>query len=295
MAPQFYQPLQTALNDTVGNVSGHNIVLEPSLQEEPSRPSILGFISHPPKLKGTPVYNARTVGPDIGSLPYGSNKVFWTKANSVYGRGKGVVRPVNIQELLAIWDYEGKYESKFWSNPRTGHILNRRLLSPPAKMLRSFAFSAGELLLPDQVRVQEAPIDRHGLTTDIPFSPLEEKVTTRLKAAQSDNAEVDLSQWTIEGETPIIARARAGLRKFAAMWWGKHQAELGKKWLAAQDTYDPEDIKAIADCARRAVATTYWSWPRGSRIFFWKFPQEWRNDFRDGVPFWKTSTPPKDI
>ncbi len=28
-------------------------------------------------------------------------------------------------------------------------------------------------------------------------------------------------------------------------------------------------------------------------MFFWKFPKEWRNDFRDGVPFWKLTEPPK--
>ena len=48
----------------------------------------------------------------------------------------------------------------------------------------------------------------------------------------------------------------------------------------------------MEDCIRRARACTYWSWPRGSRIFFWKFPPEWRNDFRDGTAFWRLTKPP---
>ena len=26
---------------------------------------------------------------------------------------------------------------------------------------------------------------------------------------------------------------------------------------------------------------------------FWKSPSEWQKDYRDGVPFWRTSNPPK--
>ena len=52
----------------------------------------------------------------------------------------------------------------------------------------------------------------------------------------------------------------------------------------------------MEDCLRRARSATYWSWVRGSRLFFWRFPEEFLDDARDGVPFWKlTTAPPSDL
>jgi hypothetical protein len=44
-------------------------------------------------------------------------------------------------------------------------------------------------------------------TLDIPFSPLEAKVTMRVTAAQTDFAEVDLSAWSYPLETEVEAHA----------------------------------------------------------------------------------------
>jgi hypothetical protein len=52
------------------------------------------------------------------------------------------------------------------------------------------------------------------------------------------------------------------------------------------------DRAGVEDCVRRLRETTYWSWPRGSRLFFWKFPLEWQEDARVGVRFWHLEQPP---
>ena len=77
-------------------------------------------------------------------------------------------------------------------------------------------------------------------------------------------------------------------------WWMKYQERHALDWIKSQgDSATRKDVEAINDCLRRVKGCSYWAWNRGSRLFFWKFPKEWRNDFRDGVPFWKVSKPPK--
>ena len=62
-----------------------------------------------------------------------------------------------------------------------------------------------------------------GRTVEIPFAPMEDVVEGRLKAAQSDDAEVDLKHWAPPGETPEEAAARVVLRRFAVRWWKYYQ------------------------------------------------------------------------
>ena len=126
-----------------------------------------------------------------------------------------------------------------------------------------------------------------GRTADIQVSALEQAVTTRVKAAQVDNAEVDLSQWAPEDETPEVANARAALRRFSARWWSYYQECNARSWLASQgSTCKAADIEAIEDCVRRVKACTCWAWPRGSRLTYWNFLKEWGEEYRDGTPFW---------
>jgi hypothetical protein len=54
-----------------------------------------------------------------------------------------------------------------------------------------------------------------GLTWEVAFTPIEGKATTRVAAAQADDAEVDLSAWALPGETLEEARARDVLRHLA--------------------------------------------------------------------------------
>jgi len=56
-----------------------------------------------------------------------------------------------------------------------------------------------------------------GFTRDIPFSPMEVKASTRLGAAQADDAEVDLLAWALPDETNKQANARNVLWHLAVM------------------------------------------------------------------------------
>lgn len=300
MAPQFSRHLQTALDDTIGDSKWKNAQFDKVHSTEPlfnSTCHITGYVSSKSGVfERSPVYSSDHLAPDVGSLTR-DERMIWVYANSVYSKpGEKLARQIVPSELFSIWDYEGKYESSEWTPFSTKSILSRRLESPPGKMLRSLVFTAGETLLhrmhPPHPQVESLP---PGLSSDVPFSPLlEEAASTRVKAAQADDAQVDLSQWAEPDETEEVAQARDVLRRLAVKWWKSHQEAVAYKWL--QDigpTATQEDIEAVNDCMRRVKGCTYWSWERGSRIMFYKFPPEWRNDFRDGVKWWRLTTPPK--
>ena len=217
MAPQYPRTLQTALDDTLGPPSWRQKVLETRPHGFEDHKDAAFVVSRANGNELTPVYEGSGHGPDLGTV--GLSRM-WVKARSVRGRGKTVIRPIADYELQSIWDYEGKLESLGWHNFHRS-VLPRRVRVPPAKMLRSLAFTVGELCLealgvePKPLPALEAPRQTHL----IPFSPLEKQATTRVKAAQADDAEVDLTTWAIPGETMAEAAARQVLRKFAVKWW----------------------------------------------------------------------------
>ena len=274
MPPQFSRPLQTALQDTIGGSKLKSVVIEEASTAAPLQGcSIVGYASSKRKGFRRPVYDGAGHAPDIGALPR-SERMFWVTADSVYNQGTKVTRQVEMSELFAIWDYEGKYESKNWGNRRVD-VLNARLSSPPAKMIRSLLFVAGETVLShiQPPAILESPsVLRPGKTSDIPFNRMEVGTDTRVKAAQADDAEVDLSQWPHPNETPKIAWARNVLRRLVAKWWIYYQEKVARKWLKDMGSKTmQEDIDAINDCMRYVRGCTYWSWTRGSRILFYKF------------------------
>ena len=113
MAPQFSRPLQTALDDTQGEIRGKTFVLEPPDQGVllGTKTSIKLYASIKNEVRRAPVYDAGKLAPDVGTLP-SKDRLIWVEANSVYLNDRKAVRPINIPELFSIWDYEGKYESR---------------------------------------------------------------------------------------------------------------------------------------------------------------------------------------
>lgn len=302
--PGYLRHLQGALFDTLGGPAKSPSVelfdhdgLSQSLSQ-------IGFVKG--KERGSsfrrPLYSSSKLAPDISTLDR-DELYFWVDTQSVFTRGRNVVRQVTRPELFAIWDYEGKLESADWDLHISNHILFKRLMSPPGKIIRSFLFKACELLSPVGPRMHKISPTlklRHvGKTDDIPFSPLEKNVSVRVTAALGDDREVDLSTWALEGETEEVANARQVLRRFVLRYW---------KWKAHKDAYDwlasrkrgglltPFDAPAVEDCLSRVRATTYWTWVRGSRLLFFRYTDEaWLADARDGVPFWQLSKPPEGI
>ena len=285
MKTNFYQrPLQTALDDTVGEER----VASFDPREEKGRPSFMGYVTPVHGSRQLEVYSATGLAPDISCLGH-EDRHFWVSANSVMRPGGKVLRPVKTHELFAIWDYEGKLESKEWSREYRQKRLNARLGSPPAKVVRLFLFKAcdGLLARTKHWNTDVAPsgiMPTVGLTADVPFSPLEDKATARLEAKQADDAAIDKSHWAPPDETPVQAKAREVLRRLAVKWWALNLEREGLQWLNEHGNtkYDREIVE---DCIRRAKAATYWEWVRGSRLFFWRFSDEFLADMRDGVPF----------
>ena len=70
-------------------------------------------------------------------------------------------------------------------------LLLVRLLSPPAKMLRAFVFPACDLVLKTLLTPEEL---KGGLEPRLPVGLTVFNVGTRVKAAMSDDADVDLSR-----------------------------------------------------------------------------------------------------
>ena len=300
MAPQYPRTLQTALDDTLpgfapaeGNRRGGLALEPPDESGEPVDNNAIGMVTLRGHDNRHPVFDGNGRAPDISQL---KDKQIWVLANSCMSPLRRVIRQIKYHEVLSLWDYEGKLESRLWSDWEREAVLRYRLRCPPAKMLRSLLFAACELVAGMRAGEETAGgvgEDLAGLTADVPYSPLELKEGGQEAATKADDADIDLSTWSSPEESEAVGRARQVLRRFVARWWVVHQTRLAQEWLRKQSPPSQADIEGVEDCLRRVAACTYWDWTRGSRIFFWKIPDKWRKDFRDGVPFWRLSEPPK--
>jgi len=59
------------------------------------------------------VYLGDAVGLDLSTIPLW-DQFIWVWAHSVFSKTP-VLRQAKMSELMAIWDYEGKLESRGWS------------------------------------------------------------------------------------------------------------------------------------------------------------------------------------
>ncbi|KAL3794045.1 hypothetical protein HJC23_008933 [Cyclotella cryptica] len=244
--------LQTALDDTLGAESrGRQLELDADVSKD-NREGVIRLIN-----KHELVVDGNGLAVDLSQLCKQDLHKLWVVATSVFAK-RHVIQKLSLLELLAIWDYAGKICYKGMAETHKWRLLHARLESPPAKMLTSMMFTV----------CQQAAMSRTGL--------LEIKGIQRVKAGLPDDPGIEPSYWALPGETPEQATARVHLRNFAHKWW-----------LRANGNH-PEDREGIEDCIRRAARSDYWDWHRGSRLFFWRFPEEsgWIKDARDGVKFW---------
>ena len=277
----YSRPLQTALDDTVGagvTLGSGTARFEPKAEASMLPVGAIGMLRKHRAPKAL-VFDGEGQGPDLGTLPR-KDWYFWVRASSVYSPGKPVLRKIQTYEIFSVWDYEAKQGSKDWKRAFTLLVMSLRFASPPAKIVRMLLYNVCGMAQPFQAPALPTgrPLEV-GRTANVPFSPMEAAANARVKAAQPDNAEVDLTPWSLPGETPRVVAARQGLRKFAAMWWARHQVKLADEWLNAERRTEA-DREAVEDCKRRLKAVTYFSWPRGSRHLFYKVSDPaWRKDF----------------
>lgn len=152
-----------------------------------------------------------------------------------------------------------------------------------------------------------------GMVSQADFNPVETKVD--VKAVKHDDAAVPIHIWNqrliynypvperLEGVSKeAIERSLDTLRKFLVVKWcalvftslnsylkitwpkqmeqyqkNERRAEkLGKEFLA--------DIDGGRECLGYATSASWWEWLGGSRLFFWRWTDEFRRWARDGIP-----------
>lgn len=85
------------------------------------------------------VYNAAEYGPNLASIKDPHELFFYVKAQMVWTRTI-TVRLIWLHKFFAIWDYEGKLESKHCSIKAYMRVLWLRLQSPPGKIVQGFGY-----------------------------------------------------------------------------------------------------------------------------------------------------------
>ena len=134
--------------------------------------------------------------PDLVNLHSSLSDWFWVRARCVYDSDRKILRPLQYAEILGLWDYEGKLEATNWTGEMQEDILNFRLSSPPAKMLRALTFKVCSLLAPSAPTLDSsAGLRQGGLTSAVPFGDLEREVDVKLTVATADDDMADLEQW----------------------------------------------------------------------------------------------------
>jgi hypothetical protein len=143
MASTYQRPLQTALDDTESGATGGTFE-----QRESTLDHVAGFVTvrEQGRQRILPVYDGEGWAPDVSQLDH-ADRFLWVLADSVWGGKERVVRRIVGHELLSIWDYEGKFESRRWDDKMMERVLRSRLKSPPAKILRPVAYPVFEHLL----------------------------------------------------------------------------------------------------------------------------------------------------
>lgn len=104
-------------------------------------------------------------------------------------------------------------------------------------------------------------------------------------ATRDDDAEANRALWAVGGSGAGMESAREVLRNFMFGWWRRRLCKEAVQWLKspwAQIEID-ENRNAIRDCITRCANSTWWDWSDGSRLLFWRWPEAWRQEARDGA------------
>jgi hypothetical protein len=281
----YAQTLQSSLDDTLPR-SGEAYTFEAS-----SGQRYIGAVRLHKTGASLWVYDGESLGPDLAVISKPRFWFFWVRAATVWSKSEAVLRPIRLYELFSVWDYEGKSECKNRSWDESIVALRDRICSPPGKIVRAAAFTLLEAWNSSQADASDVVTNKVGKTEDIPFSPLEVSANVRAEAACPDDAEIDLSIWAPDNETAEQADARVVIRRLAVRWWADFHSRKAHQWLTVSPRTHA-DHDGVKDCLSRLRACRYFKWPRGSRILFWRIPQDqdhqgWMEDFRDGVKCWQ--------
>ena len=115
-------------------------------------------------------------------------------------------------------------------------------------------------------------------------------------ATKADEAEIDLSLWNVGGDGPGMEAARTIIRDWLRSWWRRSMTREAACWLHVHgDPYGSEQFSrnrtAISDCITRAANSSWWEWSDGNSLFFWRWPEVWRLEARDGAKSYRSGEP----
>lgn len=120
----------------------------------------------------------------------------------------------------------------------------------------------------------------------------------QLVATKRDDAAVCTNIWLAklkEGLDPVIVarnidRAVLVLQGSFLKWWKSNVVTSFRAWVLLQRDHGKiitqDVLEDGADCCRRAHLASWWSWEGGSRPFFWRWPEKYQSEIREGVPSW---------
>lgn len=300
-ATMYARSLQTALDDTVGSERGNHCYHVGGKVSDKLDDGVEVIGSVYTNGEGVrPVYAATGLLLDFSLMKKEERRNLWVECKSVFST-KGVLRRIRTLELLSAWDYAGKICYSGMTDAEIETLLDIRLESPPGKIIMSTVNHLCEQMLKtlqphDTTKIECSLPELVANEGPLPGIHLEGKATQRVKAAIADDANVDLDYWAVPGETEEESKAREVLRRFAHRYWRYNLKKETSRWL--DDTgRKREDVNAAEDCLRRCSGSDYWEWHRGSRLHFWRIPEEcnWRRDARDGAKFWHLKEPPKGL
>ena len=136
-----------------------------------------------------------------------------------------------------------------------------------------------------------------------------------LKAVKADDATVETWIWderVLHFFPKVTSNQRTVnalnvLRRLGSKWWKQKvwksfynylETEYGKDWRKRKDKSMEtselrKDIIVFTDCAFKARNTDWFEWNAGSTLFFWRWPKEYRQFARDGLPYWFRGKKPR--
>jgi hypothetical protein len=231
--------------------------------------------------------------PENGPMAPGTKDLTHVCARSVFFGGRRVIRRITSKEKGQVLDIREDWSSwlakDFWSTK-----------SPciPCRIPNEFAVAAVDWLDPSRMsegkqgdaRQLEPPVGYFELLFD---STEALDVTT---AARSDTAETDVSMWAVGGSGKGMESARDTIReKLAHRWWKKKILREGLNYLKTTEegVEHERDKDAVRECVTRSANSTWFDWADGSRLYFWRWPDKWRKEARDGKVAWRKRIPPR--
>ena len=159
----------------------------------------------------------------------------------------------------------------------------------------------------DQRNTKCARIGPHpfeGNTATSKFGPKAPDVDNHnLKAARADDADVPKWIWNDRIDAYLKGRVERGAldsalevirEKLAHQWWVRSLVSSFWRWRMGSSKHALENasLEGRMEAIRRAMLSSWWEWDQGSRLHFWRWPEEYLEVARDGLKPKFKNTPP---